>query len=94
VVGTFLKPSCGRRDKPIHSIPYSVALPLERGFNNYYFIIQGLTYSFSKIKSDGSTILKLYYDHNVNAVTYGYSNEMDATPPALPEAGTFVMAIR
>ncbi|MDN0033936.1 hypothetical protein QVN85_13645 [Oscillibacter valericigenes] len=53
-----------------------------------------MTYSFSKIKSDGSTILKLYYDHNVNAVTYGYSNEMDATPPALPEAGTFVMAIR
>ena len=28
--------------KPIHSIPYSVAQPLERGFKNYYhFIMQG-----------------------------------------------------
>ena len=27
--------------KPIHSIPYSVAQPLERGSNNYYSIIQG-----------------------------------------------------
>ena len=25
MVGTFLEPSCGRRLKPIHSIPYSVA---------------------------------------------------------------------
>jgi hypothetical protein len=41
VVGTFLKPSCGRRTQPIHSIPYSVAQPLERGSNNYYSIIQG-----------------------------------------------------
>ncbi|NLJ30916.1 MAG: hypothetical protein GX424_04845, partial [Clostridiales bacterium] len=40
-VGTFQKPSCGRSIKPIHSIPYSVAQPLERGFNNYYSIIQG-----------------------------------------------------
>ena len=31
-----------RSDKPIHSIPYSVAQPLERGFKNYYhFIMQG-----------------------------------------------------
>ena len=30
-----------RRLKPIHSIPYSVAQPLERGSNNYYSIIQG-----------------------------------------------------
>ena len=41
MVGTFLKPSCGRRTQPIHSIPYSVAQPLERGSNNYYSIIQG-----------------------------------------------------
>ena len=31
----------GRRRQPIHSIPYSVALPLERDSNNYYSIIQG-----------------------------------------------------
>ena len=37
----FLEPSRGRRLKPIHSIPYSVAQPLERGSNNYYSIIQG-----------------------------------------------------
>ena len=43
MVGTFLEPSCGRRNQPIHSIPYSVAQPLERGFNNYYSIIQGET---------------------------------------------------
>ena len=41
MVGTFREPSCGRRRTPIHSIPYSVAQPLERGFNNYYSIIQG-----------------------------------------------------
>ena len=41
MVGTFLEPSCGRRLKPIHSILYSVAQPLERGSNNYYSIIQG-----------------------------------------------------
>ena len=34
----------GRRNQPIHSIPYSVAQPLERGFNNYYSIIQGESY--------------------------------------------------
>jgi hypothetical protein len=51
VVGAFQEPSCGRSKKPIHSIPYSVAQPLERGFINYYSIIQGarnmsnLTYS-------------------------------------------------
>ena len=41
MVGTFREPSRGRRLKPIHSIPYSVAQPLERGSNNYYSIIQG-----------------------------------------------------
>ena len=41
MVGAFTKPSCGRRTKPIHSISYSVAQPLERGFKNYYSIIQG-----------------------------------------------------
>jgi len=41
VVGAYSEPSCGRRDKPIHSIPYSVAQPLERGSKNYYSIIQG-----------------------------------------------------
>ena len=41
MVGTFLEPSCGRSNAPIHNIPYSVAQPLERGSNNYYSIIQG-----------------------------------------------------
>ena len=41
MVGAFLEPSCGRRTQPVHSIPYSVAQPLERGSNNYYSIIQG-----------------------------------------------------
>ena len=41
MVGAFREPSCGRRTQPIHSIPYSVAQPLERGSNNYYSIIQG-----------------------------------------------------
>ena len=31
VVGTFLKPSCGRRRPPIHNIPYSVAYSPWRG---------------------------------------------------------------
>jgi hypothetical protein len=41
VVGAFQKPSSGREPKPIHSIPYSVAQPLDRGYKNYYSIIQG-----------------------------------------------------
>ena len=41
MVGAFREPSCGRSVKPIHSILYSVAQPLERGFKNYYSIIQG-----------------------------------------------------
>ena len=43
MVGTFREPSGGRRVSPIHSIYYSVAQPLERGFKNYYSIIQGKT---------------------------------------------------
>ena len=31
MVGAFLEPSCGRRTKPIHSIPYSVAHVLGEG---------------------------------------------------------------
>ena len=42
----------------------------------------------TKIKSDGSTLVKLYYDRNVNAVTYSYSGETDVTPPALPTVGS------
>ena len=42
-----------------------------------------------KIKSDGSSTVKLYYDRHVNTVTYGYSNGTDATPPALPETVTY-----
>ena len=30
-----------RSDKPIHSIPYSVAQPLEGGKNYYHFKMQG-----------------------------------------------------
>ena len=41
MVGAFQKPSSGREPKPIHSIPYSVAQPLDRGYKNYYSIIQG-----------------------------------------------------
>ena len=29
---------------PIHSIPFSVAQPLQRGSNNYYSIIQGMRF--------------------------------------------------
>ena len=36
-------PDYTRRTKPILSIPYSVAQPLEKGFINYYSIIQGKT---------------------------------------------------
>ena len=41
MVGAFQKPSSGREPKPIHSIPYSVAQPLDKGYKNYYSIIQG-----------------------------------------------------
>lgn len=38
----------------------------------------------TKIRSDGTTLLKLYYDRNVNTVSYAYSGETDITPPPLP----------
>ena len=41
--GAFREPSDGRSCEPIHSILYIVAQPLERGSNNYYSIIQGVT---------------------------------------------------
>ena len=37
---------CGRECVPIHSIPCSVAQPLERGYKNYYSIIQGNAWHF------------------------------------------------
>jgi len=43
----------------------------------------------TRIKSDGTLLLKLYYDRNVNAVTYTYSGETDVTPPALPTQATY-----
>ncbi len=53
MVGTFLEPSCGRRYTPIHSIPYSVAQPLERGSNNYYSIIHKQPCSFQFYRHSG-----------------------------------------
>ncbi len=43
----------------------------------------------AKIKSDGTTLLKLYYDRNIETVTYAYSGETDATPPELPCAASY-----
>ena len=42
-----------------------------------------------KIKSDGTTLLKLYYDRNINTVAYAYSEETDATPPELPAEASY-----
>ena len=42
-----------------------------------------------KIKSDGTTLLKLYYDRNINTVTYAYSEETDAAPPELPVEASY-----
>lgn len=41
------------------------------------------------IKSNGSTLLKLYYNRNVETVTYTYSGDTDVTPPALPVATSY-----
>ena len=42
------------------------------------------------IKSDGSTVIKLYYDRNTNTVSYAYTGAAtDVTPPALPAAATY-----
>ena len=59
MVGTFLEPSRGRRLKPIHSIPYSVAQPLERGSNNYYSIIQGI-----ELEKNDTQMLPLFRNWN------------------------------
>ena len=42
------------------------------------------------IKSDGSTVIKLYYDRSTNTVSYVYTGAAtDVTPPALPAAATY-----
>ena len=41
LLGIQCEPSRSRIYKPIHSILYSAVQPLERGFINYYSIIQG-----------------------------------------------------
>ena len=42
------------------------------------------------IKSDGSTVIKLYYDRSTNTVSYAYTGAAtDVTPPALPAAATY-----
>ncbi|WP_367271239.1 InlB B-repeat-containing protein [uncultured Oscillibacter sp.] len=43
----------------------------------------------ARIRSDGSTLLKLYYDRNVNSVSYSYSGEMDTAAPTLPIGGSY-----
>ena len=45
MVGTFREPCCGRSRQPIHSIPYCVAQPLERGSQHCYSLIQGAAVS-------------------------------------------------
>ncbi len=72
MVGAFLEPSSGREPKPIHSIPYSVAQPLERGSNNYYSIIQGsieLTAAFAENLS-ASLKLELEFDSQKKRINY------------------------
>ena len=63
MVGAFQKPSSGREPKPIHSIPYSVAQPLDRGYKNYYSIIQGNRQGFlsRSITRRSGKIAKQYY---------------------------------
>lgn len=72
MVGAFLEPSGGRLNRPIHSIPYSVAQPLERGSNNYYSIIQGsieLTAAFAENLS-ASLKLELEFDSQKKRINY------------------------
>ena len=79
MVGTFLEPSCGRRFAPIHSIPYSVAQPLERGSNNYYSIIQGGLMRQSKNKKSRDVTAFLYErlsrDDNLEGESYSIGNQ-------------------
>lgn len=42
-----------------------------------------------EIKSDGTGILKLYFDRAICSVTYAYAGETDVTPPALPETANY-----
>ena len=41
MVGSSLKPSCGRHVTPIHSIPYSVAHLWREVYKYYSYIIRG-----------------------------------------------------
>ena len=67
--GTFPKPSCGKNDPLIHSIPYSLAQPLERGSNNYYSIIQGMA-----IVMEEKELLKVFIVDDDRDVRMGMFN--------------------
>src|SRR5699024_6772746 len=57
---TFFEPSCGRRTVPIHSIPYSVAQPLERGSKKLLLYNTRILEAFAK--QNGFTNLRWYTD--------------------------------
>ncbi|MFR1676088.1 MAG: hypothetical protein ACLSVP_05290 [Fusobacterium sp.] len=80
MVGTFPEPSRGRRKQPIHSIPYSVAQPLERGSNNYYSIIQGNNTILMNTKSLLSYLPESSpnkpQEYNINSIKSRYLKEI------------------
>ena len=92
MVGTFLEPSRGRRLKPIHSIPYSVAQPLERGSNNYYSIIQGevdyVDLTESNLKTISGNANNEFYDYLVEKPVDKYSYQIHFNYSKNKEDGT------
>ena len=77
----------------LFSVPLGVvgmAIFPEKSYPGFTMTPDSVTASTStNIDGDGTTLLKLYYDRNVNTVTYTYSGETDVTPPALPTQATY-----
>jgi Listeria/Bacterioides repeat len=68
----------------------TMAIVPEKSYPGFTMTPDSVTASTStNIDGDGTTLLKLYYDRNINAVTYTYSGETDVTPPALPTQAAY-----
>lgn len=68
----------------------TVAIVPEKTYSGFTMTPESMTtLTTTNIDGDGKTLLKLYYDRNVNTVTYSYSGETDVEPPELPAVASY-----
>ena len=67
----------------------SVIPKIHREYEGFIETSESLLAEETKIASNGSTVVKLYFDRNTYTVSYAYQGDTDTTPPELPAAATY-----